>query len=469
MLPREHRAGDCAQIAVLAIGSCQFLLGSSRKLGNDAPQQSASDLQRGFFPRGKGTPGEEHGGHGGLLHRNRLEVVSKDSRLLELLRRSGDAVGGFGEGAHGLSRCFQCTCPARQRFCDVVIYGLEQPSPSSHLIDMQFFRTLWQFLVAVQLLPALEGGEGEETLVGGQAVLEGVMMRSPHAWAITCRKPSGELSTHSEPLERLSEKHPWMAWPVLRGVMTLGHAMTLGFRALKFSANVQLDELQKDEAGNAPEKKFEISGWIATVNILFSVGFFIFMYKYLPLLATTELKKGHPSLNGQIMFNLIDGLIRLALFLLFIWGTSLLGDIRRVYQYHGAEHKTVFAFENGDPLETAAVQKYSTFHPRCGTSFLMTVMIISIFVYMLVPVHTFWARFAIRIALLPVITGVAYEIIRFAAKHRGSLFAVMTAPGLWLQRVTTKPPSDEQAECAIHALDQAMALEKQRGGELVIA
>ena len=346
---------------------------------------------------------------------------------------------------------------------------MEQSSPGSHLIDMQFFRTLWRFLVAVQLLPALEGGEGEATLVGGQAVLEGVMMRSPHAWAITCRKPSGELSTHSEPLERLSEKHPWMAWPVLRGVMTLGHAMTLGFRALKFSANVQLDELQKDEAGKSPEKKFEISGWIATVNILFSVGFFIFMYKYLPLLATTELKRTYSSLNGQIMFNLIDGLIRLALFLLFIWGTSLLGDIRRVYQYHGAEHKTVFAFENGDPLETAAVQKYSTFHPRCGTSFLMTVMIISIFVYMLVPVHTFWARFAIRIALLPVITGVAYEIIRFAAKHRGSLFAVMTAPGLWLQRVTTKPPSDEQAECAIHALDQAMIVEKQRGGELVIA
>ena len=332
---------------------------------------------------------------------------------------------------------------------------------------MKFFVTFWRFLVAVQLLPALEGGE--ETLVGGQAVLEGVMMRSPHAFAITCRKPSGELSTHSEPLERLSEKNKWMAWPVVRGVMTLGHAMALGFRALKFSANVQLDELQKDEAGNAPEKKFEISGWIATVNILFSVGFFIFMYKYLPLLATTELKKTYSSLNGQIMFNLVDGLIRLALFLLFIWGTSLLGDIRRVYQYHGAEHKTVFAFENGDPLETAAVQKYSTFHPRCGTSFLMTVMIISIFVYMLFPVHTFWARFAIRIALLPVIAGVAYEMIRYAAKHRSSLFAVMTAPGLWLQRITTRPPTDEQAQCAIHALDQAMVLEKQRGGELVIA
>jgi uncharacterized protein YqhQ len=344
---------------------------------------------------------------------------------------------------------------------------MEQSSPGEHPILMQLLRTFWRFLVAVQLLPALEGGE--ETLVGGQAVLEGVMMRSPHAWAITCRKPSGELSTHSEPLERLSEKHKWMAWPVLRGVMTLGHAMALGFRALRFSANVQLDELQQSMGEAAPRKKFEISGWIATVNVLFSVGFFIFMYKYLPLLATTELKKTHPTLNGQIMFNLIDGLIRLALFLLFIWGTSLLSDIRRVYQYHGAEHKTVFAFENGDPLETAAVQKYSTFHPRCGTSFLMTVMIISIFVYMLVPVHTFWARFAIRIALLPVITGVSYEIIRFAAKHRGSLFAVMTAPGLWLQRVTTKPPSDDQAECAIHALDQAMALEKQRGGELVIA
>ena len=326
---------------------------------------------------------------------------------------------------------------------------------------------MWRFLVAVQLLPALEGGE--ETLVGGQAVLEGVMMRSPHAYAITCRKPSGELSTHSEPIERLSEKHKWMAWPVVRGVMTLGQAMALGFRALKFSANVQLDELQKDESGKAPEKKFEISGWIATVNILFSVGFFIFMYKYLPLLATTELKKTYSSLNGQIMFNLVDGLIRLALFLVFIWGTSLLGDIRRVYQYHGAEHKTVFAFENGDPLETAVVQKYSTFHPRCGTSFLMTVMIISIFVYMLVPVHTFWARFAIRIALLPVIAGVAYEMIRYAAKHRSSLFAVMTAPGLWLQRITTRPPTDEQAQCAIVALDNAMALEKQRGGELVIA
>ncbi|HXY16010.1 MAG TPA: DUF1385 domain-containing protein [Terriglobales bacterium] len=332
---------------------------------------------------------------------------------------------------------------------------------------MSFLRTWWRFLVAAQLLPVLEGGE--ETLVGGQAVLEGVMMRSPHAWAIACRKPSGEVSVHSEPLDRLSEKHKWMGWPVIRGVITLGHAMTLGFRALKFSANVALEELQPVDKASAEQKKLEISGWVAAVNVIFSVGFFIFMYKYLPLLAATELKKVDPALGGQIMFNLVDGVIRLTLFLVFIWATSLWPDIRRVYEYHGAEHKTVFAFENGDPLETATVQKYSTYHPRCGTSFLMTVMIISIMVYMLFPVTTFWARFALRIALLPLITGLAYEIIRFAAKHRGSLFALMTAPGLWLQRITTQPPSDPQAECAIAALDQAMSLEKQRGGELVIA
>ena len=333
---------------------------------------------------------------------------------------------------------------------------------------MQFLKTLWRFLVSVQLLPALEGGE--ETLVGGQAVLEGVMMRSPHAWAIACRKPSGEVSTHSEPLERLSEKHKWMGWPVVRGVITLGHAMGLGFRALRFSANVALDEVQVgDSKQESSKKKLEISGWIAAVNIIISVGFFIFMYKFLPLLAATELKRVNPIFGEQIIFNLVDGAIRIILFLLFIWGVSLLRDIHRVYEYHGAEHKTVFAFENGDSLETGAVQKYSTYHPRCGTSFLMTVMLISILVYTLVPVTTFGARFAVRIALLPLITGLSYEIIRFAAKHRGSLFALMTTPGLWLQRITTQPPSDAQAECAIIALEQAMALEKQHGGELVIA
>jgi uncharacterized protein YqhQ len=350
-----------------------------------------------------------------------------------------------------------------------------------------------RFLVAVQLLPALESGE--ETLVGGQAVLEGVMMRSPHAWAIACRKPSGEVVTMSEPLERPSEKHKWMAWPIVRGVMTLGYAMSLGYRALRFSANVAIEDLMQEGKENhvataasavpparsaaassqtqsssaSREKAATVSNWLAAGNLLLSLGFFIFMYKYVPLLAATELKKIDPALGGRIVFNLIDGGIRLSLFLLFIWGVSLWKDIRRVYEYHGAEHKTVFAFENGDPLNIAAVQKYSTYHPRCGTSFLMTVMLISIGFYMLVPFTTFWARFASRIALLPIIAGVSYEIIRFAAKHRGSLFALMTAPGLWLQRITTQPPSDEMAQCAITALDHAMSLEKERGGELVIA
>jgi uncharacterized protein YqhQ len=361
-----------------------------------------------------------------------------------------------------------------------------------HLITVRSLRNLVRFLVAVQLLPALESGE--ETLVGGQAVLEGVMMRSPHAWAVACRKPSGEVVTLSQPLERRSEKHKWMAWPIVRGVMTLGYAMSLGYRALRFSANVAIEDVMQNEThgetaasavstkrsgaepitaepfrSQAREKAASISGWLATGNIILSLAFFIFMYKYLPLLAATELKKANPALGGQIAFNLVDGAVRLILFLLFIWGVSLFPDIRRVYQYHGAEHKTVFAFENGDPLDTAAVQKYSTFHPRCGTSFLMTVMLISIGFYMLVPFTTFWARFASRIVLLPVIAGVSYEIIRFAAKHRGSLFALMTAPGLWLQRITTQPPSDEQAQCAIVALDRAMALEKENGGELVIA
>jgi uncharacterized protein YqhQ len=359
-----------------------------------------------------------------------------------------------------------------------------------HLIIVRSLKNFLRFMVAVQLLPALESGE--ETLVGGQAVLEGVMMRSPHAWAIACRKPSGEVVTLSQSIERPSETHKWMAWPIIRGVMTLGYAMTLGYRALRFSANVAIEDAMQEQGNDSAAKKLEagepgrgevqtaptsenrekaatLSNWLAGVNIAISLAFFIFMYKYLPLLAATELKKLDPALGGRIVFNLIDGGIRLVLFLLFIWGVSLWPDIRRVYQYHGAEHKTVFAFEDGKPLETSEVQKYSTYHPRCGTSFLMTVMLISIGFYMLIPYTTFWARFASRIVLLPVIAGISYEIIRFAAKHRGSLFSLMTTPGLWLQRITTQPPSDEMAQCAITALDDAMSLEKERGGELVIA
>jgi uncharacterized protein YqhQ len=329
---------------------------------------------------------------------------------------------------------------------------------------MNLLRQICRLQAMLQLLPALEGGD--QTLIGGQAVLEGVMMRSPHAWAIAVRKSSGAIVTRCEPLDRPSDRRPWLGWPLIRGVAMLGQAMSLGVRALRFSANVALDEAlpeQKDK------KKPEISGWMMTANLVFSLAFFIFLYKFVPLVATTKLAALVPSFRGQIAFNLVDGVIRIALFLLFIWGISLWSDIRRVYQYHGAEHKTVFNFESGDPLSIAAAQKFSTFHPRCGTSFLMTVMLIAVLVFTLIPVSSFGARFAVRVLLLPVIAGISYEIIRFAARHRGSFFALLTQPGLWLQRVTTQPPEDGMVECAITALDQSMVLERQRGGELVVA
>jgi len=331
---------------------------------------------------------------------------------------------------------------------------------------MPFWKQYLRLLAATQLLPALESGE--ETLVGGQAVLEGVMMRTPHAWGITVRKPSGEMVSHAEPLERPSEKHKWMGWPIVRGVITLGYAMMLGFRALKFSANVALEEMSGGTSAK-PAEKIEITGWMATVNVLLSLGFFILFYKFLPLLAATGLKRVFPAMGNLILFNLVDGAIRIALFLLFVWGISLARDIHRVYEYHGAEHKTVFAFETGEPVDVPRAQRFVTWHPRCGTSFLMTVMLICIVVYSLFPIHSFWGKFALRMVALPFIAGISYELIRYAAKKRNSLFALLTKPGLWLQRITTQPPSDEQVTCAIHALDRALELEKQNGGDLVIA
>jgi len=328
---------------------------------------------------------------------------------------------------------------------------------------MKYFRQFLRFLVALQLLPALEGGE--ETLVGGQAVMEGVMMRSPHAWGIAIRKASGEVTTHCEPLQRPSEKHKWLGWPFIRGLATLGQAMRLGFVASKFSLNVGLAGIAEQEG----EKKPEISSWAMTLSMVASIGFFIFMYKLVPLGGAKLIQNHWSALNNNIAFTLVDGVIRIALFLLFVWGISLWADIKRVYRYHGAEHKTVFAFEDHGMPTIADAQKYSTYHPRCGTSFLMTIMLLCIFVYAAFPVQGFWAKFALRIVFLPVIASVSYELIRFSAKHGRSFFALLTKPGLWLQRITTQPPTDEQVECAIKALDLAMDMEKKNGGELVIA
>ena len=328
---------------------------------------------------------------------------------------------------------------------------------------MRYWRQILRFLAALQLLPALESGE--ETLVGGQAVMEGVMMRSPHAWGIAVRKPSGEITTHCEALQRPSEKHKWLGGPFVRGLATLGQAMRLGFVASKFSLNVGLEEVAKEEG----EKKPEIGTWAIAGSMVVSIGFFIFMYKWVPFRTTWFLKDHWGALHNNLAFTAVDGLIRIALFLAFIWGISLWADIKRVYRYHGAEHKTVFAFEDHGMPTIGEAQKYSTFHPRCGTSFLMTIMLLSIFVYAAFPVQGFWAKFALRVAFLPVIASISYEMIRFSAKHGKSFFALLTKPGLWLQRITTQPPTDQQVECAIKALDLAMELEKKNGGELVIA
>jgi uncharacterized protein YqhQ len=324
------------------------------------------------------------------------------------------------------------------------------------------FRTQLRFHTALQLSLALE--TAEETLVGGQAVLEGVMMRSPHAWGIAIRRPDGGMALHAEPLAGVPEQGSWKRWPMLRGIVTLGSAMVLGFKALRYSSDVAMED-EKTASG----EKLEMSGWVTALNIALSLGFFIFMYKFIPFAAARGIGHWLPKTSNRALFALLEGVIRLGIFLSFIWLTSRWSEIRRVYQYHGAEHKTVFAFERHEPLSPDVVQRYSTYHPRCGTSFLMTVMILSIGVYALVPVHGFWAGFASRLLLLPLIAGGSYEIIRYAARRRSSLFALMTAPGLWLQRITTQPPDDSQVECAISALNRAMELEQEQGGELVLA
>ncbi|MDX2152911.1 MAG: DUF1385 domain-containing protein [Bryobacteraceae bacterium] len=314
----------------------------------------------------------------------------------------------------------------------------------------------------IQMLPVLESGE--ETLVGGQAVMEGVMMRAPHSYCVAVRKPNGEIVTEESPLPKLSEKYPLFKYPVLRGVGTLGHAMWLGVKALRFSANAALEE----ETAKS-EKKQDISGWAMGLNLLFSFAFFVFLYKLVPLWLTTALGERFPALKGQIVFNLVDGLIRIAIFLAFLYGISRWKDIRRVFEYHGAEHKVVFNFESGQPVTVENAQRFVTFHPRCGTSFLLVVMVVSMVVYALLPIESFAGKFISRIALLPVVAGLSYEMIRFAAKRRGGLMAMLTAPGLWLQRITTQPPADDQTAVAIHALEGAMRIEQQQGGQLVIA
>jgi uncharacterized protein YqhQ len=328
-------------------------------------------------------------------------------------------------------------------------------------------RAFFRVFAHAQLLPALESGE--ETLVGGQAVMEGVMMRAPHSYCVAVRKPNGEIVTQEMPVGRMSELYKIYKYPVFRGIGTLYQAMKLGIGALRFSANIALEDEIQSKKGAASKPAAEPSKFAMAAAMAFPIVFFIFMYKFVPLWIVTKLQVFYPVLAGRLAFNAADGVIRIAIFLGFLYLVSRWKDMRRVWEYHGAEHKVVFNFESGQPVTVENAQRFTTFHPRCGTSFLLVVMVISMVVYTLVPVDGFLAKFAARIVLLPLIVGISYELIRYAARRRGSFLAALTAPGLWLQRITTKPPTDGQTEVAIRALEGAMALEQRQGGELVVA
>lgn len=332
-------------------------------------------------------------------------------------------------------------------------------------MNLRGFLRLFKY---IQLLPVLENGE-ETTLIGGQAVMEGVMMRTPHNYCVAVRRANGEIITEQAALLRISDRHPVFRLPLLRGLATLGHAMWLGMKALRFSANCAMEDLAESEKDGKKAKEKDGGSWAMTTNIVISLAFGIVLYNFVPLYVAKLLGRTTPVLSGNFAMNIIDGTVRIAIFLGFIYLLSRLKDMHRMFEYHGGEHRVVFNFESGQPVNVQNAQRFVTWHPRCGTSFLMVVLIIALVVFAVLPVHGFWAKFAWRIGLLPVLVGVSYEIIRFAAKRKNALLALMTAPGLWLQRVTTQLPSDAQTAVAIRALEKAMEMERSQGGELVIA
>ena len=321
------------------------------------------------------------------------------------------------------------------------------------------------------LLPMVQGPD--EVLVGGQAVIEGVMMRSPHSFAVAVRRPSGSIALARDFLSRPSEKYRWLKYPVLRGLGTLGQALVLGIRALRYSAQQALEDPEVPAPGKEIDKKTEqkikLSNWLLALNLAFSLGFFIVFYKFLPLYLATRLQRHYPLVSNFVVFNLVDGAIRIALFVGLLILLAQSKEIRRLFEYHGAEHKVVWAFEKTGNMDVETARACTRFHPRCGTSFLLVVMIIAMLLYMFLPFRSFAGKFAGRILLLPLIAGVSYEFIRFAAKSQGILWRWASQPGLWLQRITTREPNDSQLETAVKALETAMDLERSRGGELVVA
>jgi uncharacterized protein YqhQ len=296
----------------------------------------------------------------------------------------------------------------------------------------------------------------EKLTIGGQAVIEGVMMRSPHAFTVAVRtggRPEAEIALLKEAVTPVGERFPLLKMTVLRGSVVLFEALWLGIRALNFSAN---EALQTEEGG-----KEEIGPLAMAGTMVLALAFALGLFLGLPLLLTHLLGAKYPAFTGNVLFNLTDGAIRVTLFVGYVSGISFMQDIRRVFQYHGAEHKVIGAHEAGVSLTVENCRRYPCIHPRCGTSFLMVVIVLSILLFSLVPGNwPLWAKASARIVLLPLIAGLSYEFIRFSAKRRGRpVIEALILPGLLLQRLTTREPSDDQIEVAIKAMDEALAME----------
>jgi uncharacterized protein YqhQ len=291
---------------------------------------------------------------------------------------------------------------------------------------------------------------------GGQAVLEGVMMRSPAHWAVAVRTNAGEIAEVTRAIRSPMQRHRIWRLPVIRGVVALGESLAIGFRALAISANYAAQE-----EGEDGEVKTEITRGQIIFSFVIAIGFALMLFKVGPALLTSWL-----PIEDTAGFVIVEGLIRVAVFVAYIALIGLIPDLKRVFQYHGAEHKAINALEAGAELTPANVQKFSLIHPRCGTAFLLWVMVIGIFVFALVGRPVWYWLIASRILLLPVIAGLAYELIRFAGKHRSNrVLGVLLAPGLWLQRLTTREPTLDQVEVSIRALEEVIRLERQESPE----
>jgi uncharacterized protein YqhQ len=288
--------------------------------------------------------------------------------------------------------------------------------------------------------------------VGGQAVLEGVMMRGPGNWAVAVRTPNGDIAHVAKKVESQMAKHRLLRLPVVRGVMALGESLAIGFRALAISANYAAQE----EGDEGKEVSTELSRGALIFAFAVAIIFALLLFKVGPALLVDKLVPVHSG----TWFVVIEGLVRVSIFILYLFLISLLPDLRRVFEYHAAEHKAINAYEAGEPLEPEIVQRYSLIHPRCGTAFLLWVMVIAVFVFAFFGRPAWYWLIVTRILFLPVIAGIAYELIRFAGKHQNRFVMTILAPGLWLQRLTTREPTLDQLEVSIRALREVLQLEE---------